>query len=242
MIKNHLKIAFRNLSKHKIFSLINILGLAVGMCACFLIALYVSFELSYDTFHNKADRIFRLVTDIKTPSETLKVDVSTWSAAPSLKDDFPEVEAFTRINAANLHIRKGNLLFKDEKAFFADSSLFNVFDFKLIQGNPATALKEQLSIVLTEKTAKKYFGEKDPIGQILTLSRDNLSAKVTGVMKDIPANSHIKGDMFISMSTFTQKLNKDLDQGWSDFGAITYLLLKPGTSAKSLEKKIRSFS
>lgn len=241
MIKNHLKIALRNLWKHKIFSLINILGLSVGMCACFLIALYVSFELSYDTFHTKADRIFRLVTDIKTASETLKVDVSTWSTAPSLKNDFPEVEAFTRLNAANLHIRKGNVLFKDEKAFFADSSLFDVFDFKLIQGNSATALKEQLSIVLTEKTAKKYFGENDPIGQILTLSRDNLSATVTGVMKDIPANSHIKGDMFISMSTFTQRLNKDLDRDWSDFGAVSYLLLKPGTSTRSLENKFTPF-
>ncbi|SEI44778.1 putative ABC transport system permease protein [Dyadobacter koreensis] len=241
MIQNYFRIAFRSLWKHKIFSLINILGLSVGMCACFLIALYVHFELSYDTFHSKADRIFRLVTDIKTPSETLKVDVSTWSTAPALKNDFPEVESFTRINSANLNIRKGNILFKDEKAFFADSSLFNVFDFELVKGSSRTALKEQLSVVLTEKTAAKYFGHNDPIGQVLTLSRDDLNVTVTGVMKDIPANSHIKGDVFISMATFTQKLNKNLDTDWSDFGAVSYLLLKPGISAKSFEEKLPPF-
>ena len=241
MIKNYFKIAFRNLWKHKAFSLINVLGLSVGMSACYLIALYVSFESSYDTFHSKAGRIFRMVTDIKTPSETLKVDVSTWSTAPALKKDFPEVEGFTRINAANLNIRKGSILFKDEKTFFADSSLFRVFDFKLVKGNPVTALKEQLSIVLTEKAARKYFGESDPIGQILILSRDNLLVTVTGVMKDIPANSHIKGDMFISMSTFTQKLNNNLDADWSDFGAVSYLLLKEGTSPKALEAKFAPF-
>lgn len=241
MIKNHLKIALRSLWKHKIFSLINVLGLAVGMSACFLIALYVHFELSYDNFHSKADRIYRLVTDIKTPSETLEVDVSTWSTAPKLKDDFPEVEAFARINAANFKIRKENIQFKDERAFFADSSLFNVFDFKLIKGNPATVLKEQLSIVLTEKTAQKYFGNADPIGQILILSGSDLTATVTGVMKDIPVNSHIKADLFISMSTFTQRLNKDLDENWGDFGAVSYLLLKPGSSAKTLQNKLPAF-
>lgn len=241
MINNHLKIAFRSLWKHKIFSLINVLGLTVGMTACFLIALYVRFELSYDHFHTKADRIYRLVTDIQTPSETLEVDVSTWSTAPKLKMDFPEVEAFTRINRANFKFRKGNVHFKDEKAFFADSSLFSVFDFKLIQGNPTTVLKEQLSIVLTEKTAKKYFGNVDPIGQILVLSGSDMAATVTGVMEDIPANSHIKADLFISMATFTQKLNKDLDENWGDFGAVTYLMLKPGSVAQTLQKKFPAF-
>jgi putative ABC transport system permease protein len=241
MFKNHLKIAFRSLWKHKIFSLINVLGLSVGMSACFLIALYVHFELSYDQFHTKAERIYRLVTDIKTPSETLEVDVSTWSTAPNLKNDFPEVEAFTRINRANFMIRKGNVPFKDEKVFFADSSLFHVFDFKLIKGNPSTVLKEQLSIVLTEKTAKKYFGNVDPIGQILMISGSDMTATVTGVMQDIPANSHIKADLFVSMSTFTQRMNKDLDANWGDFGAVTYLLLKPGSISETLQRKLPAF-
>ncbi|GLU53491.1 ABC transporter permease [Dyadobacter frigoris] len=217
------------------------MGLTVGMSACFLIGLYVHFELSYDNFHSKSDRIYRLVTDIKTPSETLEVDVTTWAFAPGMKNDFPEVEAFTRINAANFNVRKGNIQFKEEKAFFADSSLFKVFDFQLLNGNPSTALKEQLSVVLTEKTARKYFGNTDPIGQILFLSADTLAATVTGVMKNIPENSQIKADMFISMSTFTRKLNKKLDENWGDFGATSYLLLKPGSIAKTLQKKLPAF-
>jgi len=241
MVKNYIRIAFRYLWKHKILSLINVLGLSIGLSSCLLIAIYVQFESSYDSFHSKADRIYRLVTDIKTPSETLKVDVSTWSAAPALKNNFPEVEAFTRINAANLNIRKGDVVFNDEKAVFADSTLFSVFDFQLITGKPATVLSDQLSVVLTEKTARKYFGNTNPVGQALILSSDNLSATVTGVMKDIPENSHIKGDLFISMSTFTTKLNKDLDHDWSGFGAVTYLLLKAGTSPESFQKKLPAF-
>jgi len=241
MFKNNLKIAFRNLWKHKAFSFINIMGLTVGMSACFLIALYVYFELSYDGFHTKADRIYRLVTDIKSPSETLNVDVTSWSFAPNIKNDFPEVEAFIRVNSANVMIRKGNIQFQDEKIMFADSSLFSVFDFKLIKGNPETALKDQLSIVLTGKAAIKYFGKTDPLGQTLLFSDAALPATITGIMKDIPENSQIKGDVFISMSTFTQRMNDKLDENWSDFGAVTYLLLKPGSLAKSLEKKFPAF-
>ncbi|WP_159471519.1 ABC transporter permease [Dyadobacter sp. 3J3] len=241
MLKNHLKIALRNLWKHKAFSLINILGLTVGMSACLLIGLYVHFELSYDNFHSKAHRIYRLVTDVKTPSETLELDVTTWAFAPGMKNDFPEVEAFTRINTARFNIRKDNIMLKEEKALYADSSLFKVFDFQLLNGNPSQALKEPLSIVLTEKTARKYFGNADPIGQILFLSADTLAATVTGVMKDIPENSQIKADMFISMSTFTQKINKRLDENWGDFGVTSYLLLKTGSSAQSLQMKLPAF-
>lgn len=211
------------------------------MSACFLIGLYVYFELSYDNFHAKADRIYRLVTDVKTPSEKLELDVTTWAFAPAMKNDFPEVEAFTRINSARFNVRKENVQFKEEKSFFADSSLFKVFDFQLLNGNPATALRDPLSIVLTEKTAKKYFGDADPIGQILFLSSDTLAATVTGVMKDVPENSQIKADMFISMSTFTQILNKKLDESWGDFGVTTYLLLKSGSTAQSLQKKLPAF-
>lgn len=241
MFKNHIKIALRNLWKHKVFSLINIMGLTAGMSACLLIGLYVHFETSYDNFHSKAERIYRLVTDVKTPSETLELDVTTWAFAPGIQNDFPEVEAFTRINNARFNIRKGDVQFKEEKAFFADSSLFRVFDFQLLHGNPSTVLKEPLSVVLTEKTARKYFGNTDPIGQILVLSADTLTATVTGIMKDIPENSQIKADMFISMSTFAQKINKNLDENWGDFGAITYLLLKSGSTSQSLQKKFPAF-
>lgn len=211
------------------------------MSACFLIYLYVSFELSYDSFHSKANRIYRVVCDIKTPTEVLNFNVPSWAMPKNIKTDFPEVESFARTNGDNVLIRRGDIKFQEENTFWADSSLFEVFDFKLLKGDPKTALKEPLSIVLTEKAVKKYFGNTNPIGQTLLITGDGLPAKVTGVMKDIPENSQIKGDVLISMSTLTQKLAPHLEEQWGNFGAITFLLLKPGTDAKALEKKFPAF-
>jgi putative ABC transport system permease protein len=241
MIKNYLKIAFRNLRRHKIFSFINIMGLAVGMTACFLIFLYVRFELSYDSFHSKADRIYRIVADIKTPTEVINADRPAWAVPPNVKDEFPEVESFVRITDDNLLVRKGEVKFQEENAVWADSAFFHVFDFKLLKGNPQTALKDQFSIVFSETAAKKYFGKKDPMGQTLLITGDAFPAKVTGVMKDIPENSQIKADMVLSMSTVTQKFNQGLDSQWGSYGARAFLLLKAGTNAKALEKKFPAF-
>jgi putative ABC transport system permease protein len=242
MIKNYFKIAVRNLWRHKAFSLINILGLAVGMTACFLIFLYVSFELSYDTFHSKADRTYRIVCDIKTPTEVINASGPSWAVPPNAKNEFPEIESFVRIAGGdNVLVRKGDIKFQEGNTMWADSAFFNVFDFKLIKGNPETALKEPLSIVFTESTAKKYFGKSDPMGQTLLLTGEALPAKVTGVMKDIPENSQIKGDIVLSMSTITQKFNQSLDSQWGNYGASAYLLLKPGVNPKALEKKFPAF-
>ena len=241
MIKNYFKIAFRNLWKNKVFSFINIMGLTVGMTACFLIFLYVKFELSYDSFNSKADRVYRVVSDIKTPTEVLHSNGPAWAVAPNAKDEFPEIESFVRITNDNVLIKKGDIKFEEEHAAWADSALFNVFDFKLLKGNPSTALKEPFSIVFSETAAKKYFGKTDPMGQTLLITGDKLPAKVTGIMKDIPENSQIKADVFLSMTTITQKFNQSLDSQWSNYGASAYILLKPGTNAKSREK-ISGFS
>ncbi|GAB3175616.1 ABC transporter permease [Telluribacter humicola] len=241
MLKNYLKIAWRNLLKNKVYSFINIMGLTVGMSACFLIFMYVNFELSYDAFHSRADRIYRLVTDIKTPSETINTSVTSWAFAPAIKADLPEVEAFARVSSESLLVRKGDVKFQEENSAYADSALFQVFDFELIKGDPKTALKDQLSIVLSEKAAVKYFGKEDPLGQTLLLTGDGLVATVTGVMKDIPENSQVKADLFVSMPTFTQRFAKGIDDQWGNFGATTYLLLKPGTTGSALEKKLPAF-
>src|ERR1700754_747081 len=143
MIKNYFKIAFRNLWKHKVFSFINIMGLTVGMTACFLIALYVHFESSYDAFNTKADRTYRLVTDIINPSEIIRSNVTSMAYAPNLKADFPEVEAAVRVNGGSYLVTKGDVKFQEENTIFADSTLFKVFDFKMIKGDPNTALKNQ---------------------------------------------------------------------------------------------------
>lgn len=240
MIKNFFKITFRNLWRHKGFSFINILGLAVGMGACFLIFLYVSFERSYDLFHSKASNIYRLVTDIDTPSETIHAGITSWPMGPNIKADFPEVEAVARVQRTGMLITKEEKKFQEESVLFADSTFFKLFDFPLTKGDPKSVLKEQLSVVLTKSAAKKYFGDADPVGQTLSLY-DYYPAKITGVMEDLPQNSHIKADLLVSMSTLTQNFNPGQDEQWSNFDATTYLLLKEGTNAASLEKKFPDF-
>ncbi|HYJ38592.1 MAG TPA: ABC transporter permease, partial [Chitinophagaceae bacterium] len=241
MIKNYFKIAFRNLWRHKIFSLINIMGLAVGMTACFLIFLYVTFELSYDSFHNKADRIYRIVADIKTPTEVINADRPAWAVPPNVKDEFPEVESFVRIAEDEMLVKKGNITFLEESAAWVDSSFFHVFDFKLLKGNPTTALKDQFSVVLSEVAAKKYFGKEDPIGQTLLITGDFFPAKVTGIMEEMPENSQVQVDMLLSMTTRTQKFDSTADARWGSYWPRAFLLLKPGTNATALQAKLPAF-
>lgn len=241
MLKNYLKIAWRNLSKHKAFTLINIMGLAVGMTACFLIFLYVNFELSYDQFHSKGDRIYRLSCDLKTPSETIKAGITSWATAPNLKSDFPEIEAYTRVSFEGMLVKKGDIKYQEEGTMFADSTFFKVFDYKLLKGDAATALQAPLSMVLTETAARKYFGNDNPVGQTVQLSGDLLPAKITGVIQDFPANTLLKADVIVSMSTFSQSFHRQLDEQWGNFGAVTWLLLKPGTDPVALNNKFPAF-
>ena len=241
MIKNYFKIAFRNLWRHKAFSFINIMGLTVGMTAFFLIFLYVKFELSYDSFNSKADRIYRIVCDIKTPTETINADGPAWAVAPHVKDAFPEIESSVRINNASLLVRRGNVKFQEDNALFADSAFFHAFDYKLIKGDPRTALKNKFSIVFTESAAKKYFGNENPVGKTVLLTDGNNIATVTGVMQDMPENSQIKADMLVSMSTLTEEFNKGLNDQWSNYSDRAFLLLKPGTNAKALQAKFPAF-
>lgn len=241
MLKNYFKIAFRNLWKHKAFSFINIMGLTVGMTACFLIFLYVKFERSYDNFYPKVDRIYQVFADIKTPTEVLKASGPAWAVAPNLKDEFPQVEAFVRISGGGMLVRKGDIKFQEDESIFADSAFFKIFDFPLLQGNAATALKAPMTVVLTETTAKKYFANINPIGQTLLFTEKAEPALVTGVMKDLPENSQIKASMLISMSTLTQKFNSGLDQQWGNYGSTAYLLLAPGTNAAALQAKFPAF-
>ncbi len=241
MLKNYFKIAFRNLWRHRTFSFINIMGLTVGLTAFFLIFMYVKFELSYEDFNTKADRIYRIVTDLKTPSETINTSGPAWAVGPNIKDEFAEVDAFVRVSGSSLLVRKDDIKFQEDNAMFADSAFFRVFDFKLLKGNPRTALKEPLSIVFTETAAKKYFGNKDPMGQTLLLTGDAQAAKVTGVMADMPENSQIKADMLVSMTTRTLRPGNNLDSQWANYGNRTFVLLKPQTNVKALQAKLPAF-
>jgi putative ABC transport system permease protein len=241
MLKNYFKIAFRNLWRHRAFSFINIMGLTVGMTACLLIFLYVRFELSYDDFHPKADRIYRVVSDLKTPTDLIHGSGPAWAVGPHVKLDFPEVEAFTRVNMDNMVIRKGDIKYTEEGAIWVDSAFFSIFNFKLLKGDARTALSQPATLVLSETAAKKYFGKADPMGQTVLIGREGYPFTITGIMQDMPENTLIKGQVLLSMSSITQQYMKGMDDQWSWYGPYTYLLLKPGANATALQKKFPAF-
>lgn len=240
MIKNYFKIAFRNLWRHRLFSFLNILGLTVGMTACYLIFTYVNFETSYDNFHSKSDRIYRIVADVKTPTEVINGSGPSWAVAPHITE-FPEVETAVRIMADEMLFTKDNLKFNESEVLWADTDFFSTFDFPLVKGNPKTAISEPLTIVLSETLAKKYFGNEDPMGKTILLFGDRQPATITGIMKDFPENSQIRGDAVVSMTTITKKFNAGLDDQWENYSPYAYVLLKPDSNAKAFEKKLPGF-
>ena len=238
MLKNYFKIALRNLWRRRTYSLINVTGLAVGMACCFLIFLYVHFEFSYDRFHSKADRIYRVVGDLTSSTETLHWYVTPGPLAKSIRAEFPQVQEVTRFIDLGVLVQKGSVKFQETHTIWADSSIFSVFDFPLIYGDPRTALKEPNSVVLSESAAVKYFGHSNPVGQHLLLTGRNLPGIVTGVMKDIPENSHIKADMMISMATYIRSMQNWVDVSWGDYPFSTYVLLSPGADAAVVQSKL----
>lgn len=238
MLKNYFKIAVRNLWRKRAYTFINVTGLAVGMACCFLISLYVHFELSYDQFHHKADRIYRVVGDLKSSGETLHWYETPGPLARTIKSEFPQVQEVTRFINGSVLVRKGHFKFQETHTLWADSSIFSVFDFPLKYGDPNTALKEPNSIVLSETAALKYFGHSNPIGQHLLLTGLSLPGIVTGEMKDIPENSHIKADMLVSMSTYSRSLQPWVEGDWGSFLFSTYLLLSPGAGPEVPQSKL----
>jgi putative ABC transport system permease protein len=239
MLKNYFKIAFRSFWRHRSFAALNIIGLAVGMAAFFLIFQYVRFELSYDDIITKRDRIYRLVADVKTKSETQHSWTTSLPMAINLKKEYPEIEDITRLSGSAMLLKRGDVVFQEKRTIFADSGLFNLFDYPLVEGDPATALKEPFSVVLSESTAKKYFGPSDPIGQTIQFSDSGFNAKVTGVIKDLPENSTIKADLFVSMAT--KKRFGESGDHWGRFNTTSYLLLKPGANTAALQAQFKPF-
>ena len=239
MLKNYLRTAFRNLWRHKGFSFLNIMGLTIGMSACFLVFLYVKFELSYDDFHSKGNRIYRVVTDINNPTEVLHLSDAAPAMPVAAKRDFPEIEKQVRFSPDNILIRRGDVKIQEDNVAFADSTFFEIFDFPLLKGDPVTALSQPWNVILSETAAKKYFGSADPMGQHLILTDQNYQATVTGVMKDMPENTELKADMLVAM--YSGAGDSSRDKNWGGFGDFTYFLLKPNTNAQALEKKFPAF-
>jgi putative ABC transport system permease protein len=240
MLKNYIKIALRNLWRHRVFSAINLLGLAVGMSSFLLIFSYVSFERSYDAFHAKADRIYRINCDTKTETEMLPTGLTAGPTGQAIKSNFPEVEEEARICFMSFLAQNGTKKFQENNILAADSSFFSIFSFPLLKGDPRTALRAPFCAVLSESAAQKYFGSTDPVGEALVLD-GHYTIKITGLMKNIPENSHFHGDILISMSTFSGRLYGNWDQNWGSFNWFTFLLLAPGANSKNLEARLPAF-
>jgi len=238
MIRHYLKTTFRYLSVNKIFSSINLVGLATALGVVYFALLFVRFELSYDKFNTKADRIYRLSTNVETPSG-INYETSSGPMAQAIQAAFPEVKTATRIFIDYYIIQKDEENFGEETLAYADASVFSVFSFPLVRGNPATVFNAPYTMVLSETAAKKYFGTTDCLNKTLKLD-GKITATVTGIMKDIPQNSHFRTDIFLSMSSLIQE-GTNWMKNWSRFGFSTYVLLNENANAGQLIKKLPSF-
>jgi len=243
MLKNYLILAFRNLLRHKLFSFLNILGLAIGMAACLLIMQYVSFELSFDSFHTNKDRIYRIPVELFLANgqrDYIDAD-SPPVLGPTLQQDFPEIADYVRLYwfyDGAIFSYRGNK-FRQNRLYYAEPSFLSMFSFPLLKGNPLTALREPNTVVLTESTAQKYFGNEEPIGKVIELNgKDNLL--VTGILKDIPKNSQLQFSAIISFATLAQVEKENL-KSWGWYNFFTYILLKPNTKVKDFEAKLPAF-
>ncbi|MBC9909039.1 ABC transporter permease [Chitinophaga varians] len=234
MLRNYFSVAIRNLWKNKAFSAINVLGLAIGLATSLLIILYVLDELSYDRFHAAADRTYEVDADIKFGGSRYDVATAPAPLGPALKADLPEIEEAVRFRKyEGWLVRKGSQNIKENKVIFADSTLFRVFSLPLLAGDPATALKEPRTVVITEKTAVKYFNTADAVGRDLVID-DSVPYKVTGVLKPFPGQTLLDFDFFVSLADAPESRNDK----WLANNFNTFLVLRKGADPKKLEAKL----
>src|SRR4029079_3384754 len=235
MVKNFFLIALRNLKKDFWYSLLNILGLTIGITFSLFLIFYIKDELNYDRQNKNADRIYRVNTYVHEKDKNTDIAITQLPLGPQMKKDYPEVEEMVRLNGRERTLFKnGENSFYETKVYYADSTLFKVFTVKFVEGNATTALGAPFDIVISKSLAKKYFGNVSAIGKTLRTVYDVY--KVTGVFEDVPKNSHIRYDMLISMSTLLR--NNQGQDNWGSFNNFTYLLLKPGADPKELNKKL----
>lgn len=236
MIRNYLKIAFRNLVKNKAFSLINILGLTIGITVCMMIYLFIMNEFSVDSFHKQGRNMYRVMR-IYDPSKPATSYLSG-PYAPALLNDYPnEIKKVVRVMATDGTIGVSDKMFSEKKLYLADAGFFTLFSFPLLKGDPATVLKDPASVVLTEATAKKYFGSDDPIGKVVELSK-HLQLRVTGIAKNVPSNSHLNFDLVVPLSNYSKE---DWFNVWVNNNFFTYVLLNKSTDEAQLEKGFPQF-
>lgn len=240
MIKNYFKISLRNFGRNKLYSFINITGLSVGIMCCVLIFGYVQYETSFDRFNKNADRIYRLTEVLHLPKEDNARAVTSPPMATAIQFNFPEVEKAVRINYSVRILSYRETKLYDTKIMYADSTLFDVFTFPMVEGNAAKALVNPYSVVLTESAEKKYFGSEPAFGKVMQLS-DTINLTVTGIIKDVPSNSHFTFDCILSHVTINEMNHHQPEDNWFNNGSYTYLLLSKDANPAQLEGKISDF-
>lgn len=241
MWRNYIKIAGRTLLKRKAFSLINIVGLALGMAACLLILQYVKIELSYEDYHTQAEDIYRIQLDRYNNGQLS----TSWAAGcaavgPQLSENFPEVIDFARLRGESAIVSHQDKQFRENRMFFANPAFLDMFSYPLLRGDEAVKLEAPFTAIITESMAKKYFGSTDPIGQTLQFN-GRADYEITGVIADVPENTHLKFDMLLSWSTFQSFIERDLDTAWNWDGYFTYVLMRDGVDQAAFESKMASF-
>jgi putative ABC transport system permease protein len=237
MLKNFFTYGLRLVRKQPGYIILNIGGLAIGLASFFFIALYVINELSYDRFHENYENIYRVKVIGRMAGSELDQAITAAPMAQAMLKDYPEVLQVTRARGmGDWLIRFGDKKFNEDGVIFVDSTFFNVLDFKMIKGDPQTALTRPRSMVLTEEFAKKYFGEMDPLGQRVKVETDTALYTVTGVVRDVPDNSHIKFDILASLSTFPGMAN---NQFWVSHNFYTYIVTAGGTNKDELQEKFQ---
>ena len=237
MLKNYLTSVLRYVSRNKVFTFINVLGLAIGMMACMLITQYVMHEFSYDDFHEKKARIFRMQQDRYENGEL----ATRWAAGcagigPDMKANFPEVETYVRLHGTGAMLSYGDVYFKEEDVYFCTENFFKIFSIKLLAGEDSTVLKDPFKIVLSQSLAKKYFGNEDPVGKILK-NNGREDYQVTGVFEDLPVNTHMQINALMSFESLIKLQNNPM-LSWSWDGFMTYVLLNENANVKDVEAKI----
>ena len=243
MVKNFVKVAVRNILRNKVYSFINIAGLAVGLAGFILISIFIKNELSYDGFNKKVDRIYRVV-EIQNQQGIgkLNVAVTMGPLAPALKDYFPEIESSVRMMPSGTVLCKvGDKSFYEKDLSYADGTVFHIFTIPFVEGDPQTALSAPFSLVITKSIARKYFGDENALGKTIKIYNSNgtNAFKVTGVIQDYPENSHIYFNMLASYISIENYLSWLKD--WGDNGLATYILLRKGASEKEVEQGFPAF-
>lgn len=235
MFRNHFKIALRHLWKYRSYTAINLAGLAIGLAACWVIMLYVGNEWSYDRFHEQGARIYRTAVHASWPGNTLKLAVSSAPFGEAMQKDYPEVEAYARVvTEGGGLVKAGDKRLQTDAVIMSDSTFFNIFTFPLLAGNPATVLASPDAVVMSESLARRLFGSADAaMGRQVTWDLRQTST-VTGIMKDVPANSHMQFEAVRAMPG-------DLSSSWQNFSLYTYVLLKPGANVATLRNRLPGF-